>query len=77
MASERARGDAGAAVQRYLAHEKRPPPLGPPKGPRMRPTVGSYGGWFLMSEVPLYRVQHADPGSVEGFEDAGTGVPCS
>jgi len=32
------------AVQGYLAHTKPPPPLGPPEGPRHRPTVGSYGG---------------------------------
>jgi len=28
-------------VQGYLAHKKPPPPLGPPYGPRRRPTVGS------------------------------------
>ena len=37
-------GCAGAGivlVQRYLAHKKHPSPLGPPKGPRHSPTVGS------------------------------------
>ena len=29
-------------------------PLGLTQGPRHRPTVGSYGGSFLMIEVPLY-----------------------
>jgi len=29
------------AVQGYLAHKKLPPPLGPPYGPRQRPTVGA------------------------------------
>ena len=29
------------ALQRYLAHKKPPPPLGPPYGPRDRATVGS------------------------------------
>jgi len=33
-------------VQGYLAHKKTPPPLGPPKGPRHSPTVGSYGEAF-------------------------------
>jgi len=28
-------------VQGYLAHKKTPNPLGPPEGPRHRPTVGS------------------------------------
>ena len=28
-------------VQGYLAHNKPPTPLGPPKDPRRRPTVGS------------------------------------
>ena len=28
-------------VQGYLAHKKLPPPVGPPQGPRQRPTVGS------------------------------------
>ena len=31
-------------VQGYLAHTKTPTPLGPPKDPRHRPTVGSSGG---------------------------------
>ena len=31
-------------VQGYLAHTKQHPPLGPPKGPRHSPTVGSEGG---------------------------------
>ena len=29
------------AVHGYFAHEKQPPPLGPPQDPRHRPTVGS------------------------------------
>jgi len=42
----------------YLAHKKQsPPPVGPPQGPGYRLTVGSYGGLFLMSEVPLYHMQ--------------------
>ena len=36
----------------HHAHKKQPPPLGPPYDPRYSPTVGSYGGVFLMSEVP-------------------------
>ena len=32
------------ALQGYLAHKKQHPPPGPPKGPRHRPTLGSYGG---------------------------------
>ena len=32
------------SLQGYLAHQKPPPPLGSPLGPRHRPTVGSYGG---------------------------------
>ena len=28
-------------VQGYLAHEKAPIPLGPPKGPKHSPTIGS------------------------------------
>ena len=36
--------DEGCPVlQGYLAHTKTPPPLGPPWGPRHRPTVGSWG----------------------------------
>ena len=34
-------------VHEYLAHRKPPPPLGPPKGPGRRPTVGSWGGAVL------------------------------
>ena len=37
---------APKTVQGYLAHNKTPPPLGPPQGPRHRLTVGSYGGAF-------------------------------
>ena len=33
-----------SAVQGYLAHEKRPPPLGPPGGPGHSLAVGSWGG---------------------------------
>jgi hypothetical protein len=33
-------------LQVYLAHKKPRPPLGPPEGPRHRPTVGSYGQAF-------------------------------
>ena len=33
--------EANKAIQGYLAHEKPPAPLGPPQGPRHRPTVGS------------------------------------
>jgi len=43
------------AVQGYLAQKKMPIPLGPSHGPRLSPTVGSYGGAFsYVSEVPLY-----------------------
>jgi len=31
-------------LQGYLAHEKQPPPLGPPKDLRYSPTVGSWEG---------------------------------
>ena len=36
-------GDSGGEreIQGYLAHKKPPTPLGPPKDPRHRPTVGS------------------------------------
>ena len=34
----------------YLAHKKHPPVS---LSPRNRATVGSYGGVFLMTEVPL------------------------
>ena len=37
----------------YLAHKKLPPLLGPPSGFTHRLIVGSQGGAFLMSEVPL------------------------
>ena len=33
-------------LQGYLAHKQPPPPTGPPQGPRLRPTVGSYDGVF-------------------------------
>ena len=36
--------DGAPLVQRYLAHKKLPPFLGPRYGPRHRPTVGSWGG---------------------------------
>ena len=36
------RGHAGR-LQGYLAHDKPPPPLGPPYEPRYDPTAGSYG----------------------------------
>ena len=47
--------------QGYLAYKRTPTSLGPPQGPRHRPTVGSLGGLFLVREVPLYTMQHADP----------------
>jgi len=31
-------------LEGYLSHEKQPTPLGPPQGPRHRPTVESLGG---------------------------------
>jgi len=40
-------------VPSYLAHEKQPPLLGPPKGPRQGPR----GALSLMSEVPLCRLE--------------------
>ena len=43
-----------ARLQGYLAHKKQLPTLGPPYDPRHSPTVGSYGGGGLMSEVSLY-----------------------
>ena len=42
-----------AYLQGYLAHKNTPTPLGPPQNPTHIPTVGSYGGLFLISEVPL------------------------
>ena len=33
-------------LQDYLAHKKAPHPVGPPQGPRHRPTVRSYGVAF-------------------------------
>ena len=33
--------DLAACVQGYLTNKKQPPPLGPPKGPRLSPTEGS------------------------------------
>jgi len=41
-------------LQGYLAHKKTLTLLGPPSAPRHRPTVGSWGVRFLVSEVPLY-----------------------
>ena len=56
-------------LQGYLAHKKTTIPLGPHKDPKHRPTVGSYGGAFSVSEVPLYaqglledKVPHRSPG---------------
>ena len=40
----RVRCNVAGPCQRYLAEKKQPPPLGSPKGPRLNPTVGSYGG---------------------------------
>ncbi|KAJ1470203.1 hypothetical protein T484DRAFT_1980610 [Baffinella frigidus] len=45
--------ERGAPVQGCIAHKKPPPPPRTTIGPRRRPTVGSYGGRFLMSEVLL------------------------
>ena len=42
-----------AYLQGYLAHKNTPIPLAPPQNPMHIPTVGSHGGLFLMSEVPL------------------------
>ena len=42
-------------TQGYVDHKTPPPPLGLPSVPRQRATVGSYGGEFRLSEVPLYR----------------------
>ena len=36
----------GFVIQGNLAHKKTPTPLGPPKDPRHRPTVGSRGEAF-------------------------------
>ena len=41
-------------VQGYLAHKKPPSPIGPPQGPRLRPTSGSRVVLFLVSEGALY-----------------------
>ena len=41
-------------LQGYLAHNKQPPPLGPPQDPRYSSTEGSSEGVFYMIEVPLY-----------------------
>ena len=35
--------NTNSCLQGYLAHKKPPPPLGPPEGPRHKPTVGCYG----------------------------------
>ena len=37
------RSEAATVMQGYLAHEKPPPPLGPPEDPGHSPTVGSQG----------------------------------
>ena len=40
-------------LQGYLAHEKKPTPLGPPYDPRCSPTVGSWeGGVFDGADRP-------------------------
>ena len=41
------------SIQGYLTYKKVHPPPGSPKGPRLRPTLGSYGGGLFMTEVPL------------------------
>ena len=43
---------AGCAVQGYLAHKKQASSIGPPKGPRHRPTLRAWGG-TIPYEVPL------------------------
>jgi len=35
-------------LQGYLAHQKKPTPLGPPWDPTHRPTVGSLAGAFVL-----------------------------
>ena len=55
-AGERGGGVRAIPIQGYLAHNKPPPPLGPPQGPRHIPTVG-----FLMSEVPLFSYERGTP----------------
>ena len=54
-------------LQGYLAHEDPPPPKEPSSGPRHRPTAGSYGGLFLMSEVSLAGFRPAVDSSLIGF----------
>ena len=42
--------------QGYLAFKKQPPHLGPKKNSRLSPTVGSWGGLFLMSALSSYNL---------------------
>ena len=54
-------------LQGYLAHKKQRPPLGPPKGPRHSPTVGSWEGVFLCVRHPCSALEAAVVG---GWLDA-------
>ena len=52
------------ALQGYLAHKKQPHLLGPPKGPRHRPTAKSYGGAVSYEEgTPVTRANVAAAGN--------------
>ena len=57
LKNARVSSSSPAAIQGYLAHKKPPPPLGPPQGPRQRPSVGSYGVAF--SDERVTPVHHA------------------
>ena len=51
-----ARASVRETLQGHLAHKKTPTALGPPWDPTHMPTVGSWGGWFLVSET-LYEAE--------------------
>ena len=70
--------DVSPVYRGVLLLGKCPPPLGPPFGPRHRPTVGSQGGAVFYERGTSVGVPRRVPGGANlTYGDVSPGVPCA